>query len=417
MTSLHSIGGALRRRHRLVWLPALAGVAAAGLLAAFLPPSYQATALLALDEQQEAGLGFDLALQADQYLTQRYVAMATSQPVLRRACLDAGHGCDLAALAGQVSAQATRTAGVIAVSATAGTAAQAARLANAVAQEVVAQNRAQAVASLTPTRDYLRGQLDQLSRQQEALEQRAGQLVSASAAAPVLAQLASVQQQYQTTYGKLQDLEVQQARLSAALLVRQAAEPPAGPASPDLPRYVLVAAALGLTAGFLAALLADRLDGRVRDGADLAHATGAPVVLEAGRRTPAGEWCALLVQAGDRRDLLVVAASVEDDVEEAREALAGAAAELGRTPRVAGGGPPATDPRTLLQARVADGGVIVASRGRTSAGDARRTAELLRRAGLEIVAAVLVPDGREAVLSWRSLRRRLAGDQVLALPR
>ena len=82
MSVLDSIGGALRRRHRWVWLPPLAAVAAAGLLAAFLPPTYEATAQLALDEQQEAGLGFDLALQADQYLTQRYVAMATSRPVL-----------------------------------------------------------------------------------------------------------------------------------------------------------------------------------------------------------------------------------------------------------------------------------------------------------------------------------------------
>ena len=64
----------------------------------------------------------------------------------------------------QVTAQATRAAGVISVSARARTAARAARLASAVAQQVVVQNRLQAAATLAPTRDYLKGQLDQLQR-------------------------------------------------------------------------------------------------------------------------------------------------------------------------------------------------------------------------------------------------------------
>jgi capsular polysaccharide biosynthesis protein len=389
-----SVGGALRRRHRLVWLPALAAIAVAGLLVAVLPPTYEATALLGLDEQQEAGLGFDLALQADQYLTQRYVAMATSPPVLDRVCRQTGPGCDAGALTRQVTAQATRAAGVIAVTVRARSAVQAARMATVVAQQVVAQNQAQAAATATPTRTYLRSQLDQLEKQQEAIQARLAAAQS-SGQPPLLAQLTMTQQQYTATYGRVQDLDVQQARLSSALLVRQTAPVPSRPADPDLVRYVLVAAAAGLTGGFLLALLADLLDRRVRDAGDLAAATGADVVLDADPRSAATECCALLLHAGGGggapEDVLVVAASREDEAGAVGDDLARAASEMGRPMTVSVAAAPTVDPRTLLRARTASAAIVVATRGRTAGADARRTAHLLRRAGADVRAAVLLP--------------------------
>jgi capsular polysaccharide biosynthesis protein len=391
---LGTVGGALRRRHRLVWLPALAAVAVAGLLVAVLPATYEATALLGLDEQQEAGLGFDLALQADQYLTQRYVAMATSAPVLDRVCAGAGAGCDPNVLAREVTAAPTKAAGVIAVTVRMGSAVQAARMATAVARQVVAQNQAQAVATAAPTRTYLNGQLDQLERQQQAIQAR--MTAAPSGAQPaLLAQLQMTQQQYTATYGRIQDADVQQARLSAALLVRQVASVPSRPADPDLVRYVLVAAAAGLTGGFLLALLVDLLDRRVRDGGDLAAATGADVVLDADPRFAATECCALLLNAGTGGgtpdDVLVVAASRHDAAGGVGDDLARAAAEMGRPMTVSVAAAPTVDPRTLLRARMASAAVLVATRGRTAGADARRTAHLLRRAGAEVRAAILLP--------------------------
>jgi capsular polysaccharide biosynthesis protein len=389
-----TMGGALRRRHPLVWLPALAAIAVAGLLVAMLPATYEATALLGLDEQQEAGLGFDLALQADQYLTQRYVAMATSQPVLERVCAHAASGCDAASLGRQVTAAPTKAAGVIAVTVRARSAVQAARLATAVAQQVVAQNQAQAAASAAPTRAYLRGQLDQLEKQQEAIQARVA-AAPAGAQAPLLAELTMTQQQYTATYGRIQDADVEQARLSAALLVRQAAQAPSRAADPDLVRYVLVAAAAGLTGGFLLALLVDLLDRRVRDGDDLAAATGADVVLDADPRAAATECCALLLHAGaggsTPDDVLVVAASRDDAAATVGDDLARAAADMGRPMTVSVAAAPTVDPRTLLRAKTASAAVLVATRGRTAGADARRTAHLLRRAGAEVRAAVLLP--------------------------
>lgn len=417
---LGSVGGALRRRHRLVWLPALAAIAAAGVLATVLPPTYEATALLAMDEQQQAGLGFDLALQADQYLTQRYVAMATSDPVLERACGEAGNGCDPAVLAGRLTVQPTKAAGVISVTARDRDAAQAERLANAVAQQLVVQNRSQATASAAPSRNYLRGQLDQLQQQEDALQSRLATIPRGSGPDDaVLAQLTQVQQQYAATYGRAQDLGVQQARLSAALLVRQEASMPSRPADPDLVRYVLVAAACGLTAGFLLALLVDRLDPRLRDAADLAAASGAEVVLNADPRVAAAECCALLLQGGGGgwQEVLVVAASRVDAYEDVRDALAEAATQLRQPMTVAGAPPPVTDPTTLVRARTASAAVVVATRGRTPAEDVRRTAQLLRRAGVGVGAAVLQPDRAEPRIGRAALRRLLGGMKPAASSR
>src|SRR5437879_3969440 len=83
---LATVGKALRLRHWLVW--GVAGLAGALAFAAAStrPLTYQATALLQVDESQNVSQGFDIALQADQYLQQRYISMATSQAVLTRVC-------------------------------------------------------------------------------------------------------------------------------------------------------------------------------------------------------------------------------------------------------------------------------------------------------------------------------------------
>ncbi|HEY7200374.1 MAG TPA: Wzz/FepE/Etk N-terminal domain-containing protein [Candidatus Dormibacteraeota bacterium] len=421
LSVLNSIGRALRRRHRLVWLPPLLAIAGAGLLAAFLPPTYEATALLAIDEQQQAGLGFDLALQADQYLTQRYVAMATSRPVLGRACAQVGGGCDPAVLAGRVSAQPAKAAGVISVTVRDRDAGRAVRLANAVAGQVVAENRDQATASAAPSRNYLRGQLDQLQQQEDAIQARLAATPRGSGPdEALLAQLTQVQQQYSATYGRAQDLGVEQARLSAALLVRQGAERPSRPADPDLVRYVAVAGACGVTAGFLLALLVDRTDRRVRDAADLAVAAGAEVVLDAEPRVAAAECCALLIQGGSGagwQEVLVVAASRTDAVDDVHHELARAATQLRQPMTVTAAPAPAVDPSTLVRARTASAAIVVATRGRTETADVHRTAHLLRRAGVRVGAAVLLPDRRVAALSWTGLRRRLSGPEPAASSR
>ncbi len=431
-----TVGRALRNRHWLIWSTMLMAVILAVVVAAQRPPSYTATAVLVLDEQQEAGLGFDLALQADQYLTQRFVAMATSRPVLEEACRQAGGGCDATWLARNVTAAATKTAGVINVTAKGPTGPRAALYANAVASQVVAQARAQVIATLTPTRDYLRGELDQLAKQRDALQQKISQwprnglsdAAVANQTAPLLAQLNLLQTQYSTTYQRMQDVDVQQAKRSNALLVRQTAQVPSTPSDPDLVRYVLVAEGLGLVFGVLLSLVVDRFDNRLRDPADLAVAAGAGLVLDTSVDDDA---FALLVQAGvvgaldTARSLLVVGSSPGDAVHDVGLAVANGASEIGRRVRLVTTEPvaepaaeaeeeaaevdlvvtcakaPTLDPKSLLLVKGADAAVLVATRARTEFDDARRTAELLRLAGVRLQAAVLLPRPPRSLLARR----------------
>src|SRR2546423_3584940 len=141
---------------------------------------------------------------------------------------------------------------------------------------------------LAPTRTYLEGELKQLGERQQGLLQRIQQIDASgapdaaiyNATSPLLADLTQVQNQYTTTYGRLQDLTVQQSQRTGSLAVQQTAQPPPRPADPDPLRYLPVGIGAGLVLGFLLALLAERFDSRIRDTADLAQATGSGLVLD-----------------------------------------------------------------------------------------------------------------------------------------
>src|SRR5258706_519124 len=58
--------------------------------------------------------------------------------------------------------------------------------------------------------------------------------------------------------------------------------------------------------------------------------------------------------------------------------------------------PPDTSPRTVLLARSSDVAVLVATTGMTHFADAERTSTLLRSAGTDVVAAILLPPVKRA---------------------
>ena len=169
---MRTVTEALRHFWWVLLALALAGVLAAGVLAVKRPPTYQASAVLSLDTSQSVNQGFDVALQADQFLSQRYIQMATSAPVLQRACA-ASPPCDPSALAKRVSATDTKGTGVIQVSVTASSPQEAARLANAVAAAIIAQNNQEVDSRIKPQRDLLEQNLKQ--RVEQLVDQHRGQ--------------------------------------------------------------------------------------------------------------------------------------------------------------------------------------------------------------------------------------------------
>jgi capsular polysaccharide biosynthesis protein len=466
--SLKTINGAFRHFWWLMCLITVIGLLGAGLTARQRPPTYQATATLNLDSTQSLGQGFDTALQSDQFLSQRFIQLASSRAVLQQACTTTKiKGCDPVPLAKQVSATNSRATGLIDVSVKSGSPKDAASLANAIADEVVRQNRAQADAYLDPTRSLLQGQLKQ---QDDRIQSIRGQINSVqrsgategsitNSTAPLLADLNTAQSQYTATFNRLQDLDVVKSRLQSLLSVQQRALPPTAPIDPNLPVYLAVGLAAGLLVGFLAALLAERLDDRIRDSGQLAEATGSQLVLEmpkppTGRRegeqsereaaSYALAHASMLVRQEGVRSVLVVAATLGDQVDDVGLGLARAAADFGdrvlvlqssgtgnggeahggrepshrnwaleRTSKVvveavakedvsrelttadgfdliiACTPPPGYSSNAMSIVTSTDLAIVVATRGRTRFKEARWASELLRHTGVPVAGAIL----------------------------
>ena len=466
-TSLKTVSGAFKHFWWLLVLITLLGVAGAGLAAKQRQPTYQATATLNLDSTQSLGQGFDTALQSDQFLSQRFIQLASSRPVLQQACAVTNiKGCDPAALTRQVSASNSRATGIIDISVKSGSAGDAALLANAIADEVVRQNRLQADAFLDPTRALLQTQLKQQDdriqsiRNQISSVQRSATTEGtiANNTAPLLADLNTAQSQYNSTYNRLQDLDVQKSRLQSLLSVQQRALTPTVPVDPNLALYLAVGLAAGLVVGFLAALLAERLDDRIRDSGQLAEATGSQLVLEMPKASSRGDGeysereaasyslahASMLVRQEGVRSVLVVAATLGDQVDDVGLGLARAAADFGDRVLVLqssgtrnGGGrhggregshrgsalertsqvvveavakedvgreltsadgfdliiactpPPGYSSNAMSVVTSTDLAIVVATRGRTRFRDARWASELLRHTGVPVAGAIL----------------------------
>src|SRR5215472_2923144 len=454
---LRTVGHALRRFHWLVWgIALLAGMLAFG--ATFTRHrTYEATSTLTLYEANSTSQGFDLALQSDQYLTQRFIALATSRPVLEQVCAAQRGSCDPVALSHRIQATTPTATGQISITASASSPSVAATLADDVANELVRRNRAEVAAAVSPERTYLQQQLASIEGSINATQEQIRQIQNtprtdawvSNGLAPLLSRLSLLQGQYANTYTKLQDLDAVAAQRSATLSVYQPASVPSKPADPDPVRYVGVGVVGGLIAGLLLALLAERFRDRIGDGAELGEAAGCSIVLDlrGGADPSAVGPYGFLTRASlqgrqrDARTILLVAASAADHLDRVAEMLARAAAQvhhrvlivrsselgdgLNRLDTTAGHGttvvvarpyvigrngyasqnhdrfdltihcalPPMADPSMAWAKPAACSAILVATRRATRFSEARRTAEQLRQVGVETAAAILLPRG------------------------
>jgi len=439
-----TIGRTLRHRHWLIWgIAVVSGIAALG--ATFgRQPTYEATALLSIDQTQETGQGFDVAMQADQFLSQRFISLATSGVVLQAVCAKEGPDCSPTALNRQVRAATPKATAQIQIIADAPTSSGAAQLANDVADAVVARNQQQVDGQMASQRKYLQDQLKQVSDQLNRTAQQVQAIEAGGRSDAVLAsQLTLEQTQYSNTYQRLQDLEVQRSKLSSVISVADRAAPPATPTDPNPIRYVLIGVTAGLVAGVLAALVIERIRDRIRDPSELAEAASSQVVLDMSRSRAAvaanpygllvhamraGKTAgtgALLLAATSadagvndvglelaralgsdfKRLLVVLAPSADEGAAERRELRDGTSSTIvvlsGRHPDA---GPNEAFDQVIWCTRpsLQDGGyawleaapskaILVATRRRSRFGEVRRTAEMLRHLGLELVGTVLLP--------------------------
>lgn len=458
-----TVGRALRRGLWLIAIATLAGGAVAWEASQIRPPTYEASALVSIDETQLSGQGFDVAMQADQFLAQRFIALATSREALQWACASEGRGCDPAELAKRVRVTTPKATAQLQVTASSPYPEAAVALANEVADALVAENRVRVDQQLGPQRallqDQLKAQADQIAQTLAAVSanEAAGRTDAAGTT-----QLSFLQTQYASTYTRLQNLDVQRSQLVNVLSVQQRAITPIAPADPDPVRYTGAGLAGGLAAGLLLALLAAGVRTRIRRGADLAEVVGTDTVVDftrdllpgAGRPYGFLARVSLVGPAGRPQSLLIVGSTLSERVNEVAQELANVVASSGRrvmvllapTPKSAawwwrrterptrvlvepeagsGSGelrrpgddvdlviqcslPPMLDPSVTWLRPASDRAVLVATKGLTRFRDVRQVVEALGRLEVGIVAAILLPmrlrsSGRPPVVVRSSL--------------
>lgn len=468
-----TVGRALRRRAWLILLITLGGAAAAYWTSAQRPPVYEASALVSIDEGQSASQGVDVAMQADQFLTQRFISLGTGHEVLAAVCAKEGPGCDAAALARQVKVTTPRATAQLQVSADASTPATAARLADEVADALIARNTVEVDAKLGPQRAYLSDQLKQEGDQLNvALQQMAANDAAGRPNTTGAEQLTFLQTEYGSTFQHLQDIDLQRSQQVNMLSIEQRAIPPRTPIDPDPVRYVAVGAAGGLTAGLLAALLLGGTRMRIQGSADLAEAAGTDTVVDfsrgllRGAGRPYAYLARISLTGQEQQALLLVGSTLGERVNDVGRELANVVAGTGKrvllvlAPSTGGlswpwrksqppsrilvepdgsdgapapppGGridlvihcslPPMLDPSATWLSSTPDSAVLIATRGLTRLGEARRTAQMVDRAGVQVIAAILLPLGLRRTSLPPVLRRalpmgRTASRELPAMP-
>jgi len=208
MSTLPTIGRALRSKLWLILLLALASGLAAYEASLLRPHVYEASALLSIDESQTSSQGFDVAMQADQFLAQRFISLGTSREVLQAVCASEPSGCNPVTLARQIRVTTPQSTAQLLIIADASSPSTAARLANEVATALIARNRSQVDQQMGPQLTLLQNQLQTLSAQlsqatlQAAADERAGK-----SNALAVAQLSFRQAQYSSTFQLLREFD------------------------------------------------------------------------------------------------------------------------------------------------------------------------------------------------------------------
>lgn len=440
-----TVGRALRRKLWLIAFVMVAAGAAAYEAAAVRSPVYEASTLVSIDQSQAASQGFDAAMQADQFLAQRFISRATSRAVLQDVCAKEGRGCDPVALARQIRVTTPKATAQLEIIATSSSPSTAARLANELADSLIVRNRAQVDQAMDSQRTYLQGQLkaqgDQLAQavQQVSANEAAGRQDAAG-----MTQLSFLQTEYSSTYRRLQDLEVQRSQQIDVLTVEQRAVTPKKPVDPDPVRYVAVGLACGLVAGLLLGLLAEGMRRRIHRRSDLADAASTDIVVDFSRGLLRGTgrpyaYLARISLAGPTEQppaLLLVGSTLGERVNDVGKELANTVAASGRrvlvllapTPKrgvwwwhkedqpskvlVGPDGsagplrsgsdeevdlvihcslPPMLDPSATWLRAMPDRAIVIATKGLTRLGEVRQTVEMLERTRVHVVAAIMLP--------------------------
>lgn len=448
-----TLSDALRHRGLLLLAIVAAFLLGGGVFTGITPPVYEATARLSIDagETESAQLSRE---QLGRYIIQ----LARSRPVLARMIADLRWTrTSPDNLAKKVRAEVVRGTGVVALHAEADSGPHAAALANLLARVIVERNKAEAAERFRPNREHLDAEQARLDAMIQQVRNEVIAPTDVNGLANHQARLSQLQAQYDGNYARRQDLAATQLRAEQVVRIMEFAVTPGKPSRPDPIRYLLATLAVGLSVGLITILLVERFDDRLLSAEELARATGTPLVVSMPHFSNKGladrqlvpyqvAHANLLARRPGLRTVMVAAASTRDRSDDVADRLAAVAADsgqrvlvvqtdnlAGRLPKpvsqngsrvttvpagasedkrvatealeqladrydfaVVSVGSPNTNPSAFSLARSTDLAVVVATSGVTPFGEARRTAESLRQAGVDLVASFLLADREDA---------------------
>jgi capsular polysaccharide biosynthesis protein len=263
-----SVFGVLRRRGALIVLAVGVCVAAAALVTVIKQPTYQATALLVVDQRatsQSADL--NATISTGEVLAAHYVKMASTATVLNEVCAKAGPSCTYGSLKDHVSVTTVKGTDLLAVSVADTDRSRATLLANLLAAQLISQQHSETASALAPTKTYLDAQIAGLRKQ-----------ITDPTTDPAM--LPVLENQFATVYASRESVAEQESRLDGGLAMVERARVPANPTDPDPRLYLPAGLAVGLVLGGILALLVDRIDDRIFSSSDLSEATGIALVAD-----------------------------------------------------------------------------------------------------------------------------------------
>lgn len=448
-----TLSDALRHRGLLLLAIVAAFLLAGGVFTGITPPVYEATARLSIDagETESAQLSRE---QLGRYIIQ----LARSRPVMARMIADLRWTrTSPDNLAKRVRAEVVRGTGVVALHAEADSGPRAAALANLLMRVIIERNKAEASERFRPNREYLDAEQARLEASIVQVRSEVIAPTDVNGLANHQAKLNQLQTLYDGNYARRQDLAAAEMRAQQVVRPLEFAVTPGKPSRPDPITYLLATLAVGLAAGLLTILLVERFDDRLLSAEELARATGTPLVVSMPRalgKALSGRQLIpyqvahanLLARRPGARTVMVAAASTRDRSDNVADRLGAVAADSGQrvlvvqTDRLAGSlpqpvsqngsrltiipavssedkqaatealeklaggydfavvsvGSPNANPSAFALAHSTDLAVVVATAGVTPFDEARRTAELLRQAGVTLVASFLLADRRDA---------------------
>lgn len=161
---------------------------------------------------------------------------------------------------------------------------RAAAAANAIVDAYIADRRDQAVAGLQSAASEMESRLDEIEEQIASIDEQLLAGAPGTSEAALNSERTAAAVQYESIYGRLEDVRISISLQDGGVDVVERAEAPSSPVTPKPVRDAAIGGVVGLLAALGVVLLLGRFDDRIHDEQELLTATGSTILARVPRR-------------------------------------------------------------------------------------------------------------------------------------